>query len=118
MAASTLEVVTVPDGTLVLHPHALLADDDACQLRHALIRAIRQVRPLRLVLDLADVVELGPLSLGALAAACHVGDARHVTVLFDNCTPDVAAVLMSAGVSRLRIGRRRPASDVPGQAAA
>jgi anti-anti-sigma regulatory factor len=109
MAASTLDVITVPDGALVLHPHALLVDDDASQLRHALIHAIRHVRPLRLVLDLADVRELGPLSLGALAAACHVGDARHVTILFDNCTTDVAAVLMSAGVSRHRIARRRPA---------
>jgi anti-anti-sigma regulatory factor len=115
MAASTLEVITVPDGTLVLHPHALLADDDASQLRHALIHAIRRVRPLRLVLDLGDVLDLGPLSLGALAAACHVGDARHVMILFDNCTPEVAALLMSAGVSRHRIGRRQ---HVPEQAAA
>ncbi|MEU4620610.1 STAS domain-containing protein [Actinoplanes sp. NPDC023801] len=103
MAASTLEVITVPDGTLVLQPHALLADDDASQLRRVLIHAVRHVRPQRLVLDLGAVLELGPLSLGALAAACHVGDARHVTVLFDNCAPEVAALLTAAGVPTHRI---------------
>jgi anti-anti-sigma regulatory factor len=106
MAASTLEVITVPDGTLVLHPHALLADDDASQLRHALIHAIRHVRPLRLVLDLNDVLEPDPFSLGALAAACHVGDARHVMVLFDNCTPGVTTLLIAAGVPAHRIRLR------------
>src|SRR5687768_4978721 len=103
MAASTLEVITTPDGTLVLHPHALLADDDASQLRHTLVHAIRHIRPLRLILDLGDVRELDPISLGSLAAACEVGDARHVTVLFDRCTAEVAALLTAAGVPGHRI---------------
>lgn len=118
MTASVLDVITAPDGTLVLHPHGLIADDDASPLRHTLIRAIREVRPLRLVLDLGDVADLGPLSLGALAAVCHVGDARHVTVLFDDCSTEVADLLLSAGVCRHRIGRRRPAGQATRQPSA
>jgi anti-anti-sigma regulatory factor len=103
MAASTLDVTTTPDGTLVIHPRCLRAAEDATELRRALVHAIRHVRPSRLVLDLADVPELDPINLGALAAACHLGDDHQVTVFVDHSSALIAVLLTAAGVPRHRI---------------
>lgn len=103
MSASTVDVSSDPDGTLVIHPHGDLDADDAIGLRRALIQAIRHTRPLRLVLDLADVRELDPINLGALAAACEVGDDHQVAVFVDNSSPDLALRLTAAGVPRSRL---------------
>ncbi|HWS37961.1 MAG TPA: STAS domain-containing protein [Actinoplanes sp.] len=103
MSASTVDVNTHPDGTLVIHPHGDLDADDALRLRQALILAILHTRPLRLVLDLADVHELDPLNLGALAAACDVGDDHHVTLFVDNTSPGLAHLLTAAGVPPHRL---------------
>ncbi|SDS90860.1 STAS domain-containing protein [Actinoplanes derwentensis] len=103
MSASTVDVSSSPDGTLVIHPHGDLDADDAIGLRRALIHAILHTRPVRLILDLADVHELDALNLGALAAACGVGDDHHVLVLVDNATPGLAHHLTAAGVPGQRI---------------
>lgn len=98
MSASTVDVNDNPDGTLVIHPRGDLDADDAIGLRRALVQAILHTRPARLILDLADVHELDPLNLGALAAACAVGDDHHVPVYLDNTSPDLAHRLTAAGV--------------------
>jgi anti-anti-sigma regulatory factor len=103
MAASTLDVTTNADGTLVIHPRCLVAAEDASELRRALIHAIRHVRPPHLVLDLADVRELDPINLGALAAACHLGDDHQVTVYVDHSSAGIALLLTAAGVPGHRI---------------
>ncbi|WP_433789001.1 STAS domain-containing protein [Actinoplanes sp. CA-252034] len=103
MAASTLDVTTTSDGTLVIHPRCLRAGEDATELRRALIHAIRHVRPAHLVLDLADVRELDPINLGVLAAACHLGDDHHVTVFVENSSAGIALLLTAAGVPIHRI---------------
>ncbi|MEU4164318.1 STAS domain-containing protein [Actinoplanes sp. NPDC026670] len=103
MAASTLDVTTTSDGTLVIHPRCLRADEDATELRRALIHAIRHVRPSYLVLDLADVRELDSINLGALAAACHLGDDHQVTVFVDHTSAGIALLLTAAGVPTHRI---------------
>jgi anti-anti-sigma regulatory factor len=103
MAASTLDVTTTSDGTLVIRPLCLRADEDATALRRALVHAIRHVRPSRLVLDLADVRELDPINLGALAAACRLGDDHHVTVFVDHSSAGIALLLTAAGVPAHRI---------------
>ncbi|WP_430782453.1 STAS domain-containing protein [Actinoplanes sp. G11-F43] len=103
MSASTVDVSSTPDGTLVIHPHGDLDADDAIGLRRALVHAIRHTRPLCLVLDLADVHDLDPLNLGALAAACGVGDDHQVAVFVDNSSAALAVRLTQAGVPEHRL---------------
>ncbi|MFC4065808.1 STAS domain-containing protein [Actinoplanes subglobosus] len=103
MTASTLDVTTPSDGTLVIHLRPLVAAEDAAELRRALIHAIRHVRPPHLVLDLAGVRELDPINLGTLAAACHLGDDHHVTVHVDHTSAGIALLLTAAGVPAHRI---------------
>ncbi|MEV4349990.1 STAS domain-containing protein [Actinoplanes sp. NPDC049596] len=105
MTATVVDVNTGPDGTLVIRPHGVLGSADAGELRRALIEAIRHTRPQRLILDLADVVDLDPINLGTLAAACQLGDDHRVTVLFDHAAAGVADRLAAAGVPRHRLRR-------------
>ncbi|GAA1641037.1 STAS domain-containing protein [Actinoplanes couchii] len=104
MSASTVDVSSSSDGTLVIHPDGDLDAEDAIHLRRTLVQAILHTRPMCLILDLADVHELDPLNLGALAAACGVGDDRQVAVYVDNTSADLAHRLTAAGfpVQRLR----------------
>ncbi|WP_229068528.1 STAS domain-containing protein [Actinoplanes sp. DH11] len=103
MTATTVDVNTGPDGTLVVHPRGILDATDAVGLRRTLVQAIRHTRPLRLVLDLADVHDLDPINLGTLAAACHLGDDHQVAVFLDHCPAALAARLTAAGVPRHRL---------------
>ncbi|GLY00400.1 MULTISPECIES: GNAT family N-acetyltransferase [Actinoplanes] len=111
MTASTVDVSVDPDGTLVIHPYGTLDAEDALGLSRTLVRAIRHTRPARLVLDLADVRRLDPINLGALAAACRLGDDHQVTVLIDHPPRALADRLTAAGVPRerlLHVGCRGP----------
>jgi len=104
-AAVTVE--TSPDGSLVLKPHGELGAGAAVELSQLVEHAVRHVRPLRLVFDLDDVDGIDPLSRGALAAACHLGDDHHVAVFLDNTPTLVAEQLTAAGVPQHRL--RTPA---------
>jgi anti-anti-sigma regulatory factor len=98
MPTTAVDVNTSPDGTLVIHPHSSLGAAEAIELRRALVHAIRHTRPLRLVLDLADVRELDPINLGTLAAACYLGDDHRVAVFLDHPSLAIADRLAAAGV--------------------
>jgi len=103
MTGATVAVDTSSDGTLVIHPRGLFDAGDAVDLRRVLVQAIRHDRPLRLVLDLREVDGLDPISLGALGAACHLGDDHRVAVFLDYPSAAVAARLLAAGVPSHRL---------------
>ena len=103
MTDAAVTVETSADGSLVLRPHGELGAGAAVELSQLLTHAVRHVRPLRLVLDLDDVDEVDPLSRGALAAACHLGDDHHVAVFLDNSSTVVAEQLTAAGVPQHRL---------------
>ncbi|GGQ49408.1 STAS domain-containing protein [Couchioplanes azureus] len=109
MTGATVDVGTRSDGSLVIQPHGVLDAEDAVELRRTLVHAVRHIRPLRLILDLHDLDGLDPISLGTLAAACHLGDDQQVAVFLDYSSVAVAGQLTAAGVAahRLRhIGHR------------
>ncbi|GGN11154.1 anti-anti-sigma factor [Actinoplanes campanulatus] len=103
MTTTTVDVNTRTDGTLVIHPQGILDDTDAAGLCRTLVQAIRHTRPLRLVLDLADVQRLDPINLGTFAAACHLGDDHQVAVFLDHSSTELAEQLAAAGVPRHRL---------------
>jgi anti-anti-sigma factor len=103
MAVETVDVNTTPDGTLVIRLRGALDAEAAVGLRHALVDAIRHTRPLRLVMDLAKVEELDPISLGTLAAACGLGDDHQVAVFLDHSPAPIAASLTAAGIPPHRL---------------
>jgi len=103
MRETTLEVRTHADGSVVVRPHGSVGADAAVELRQILVRTVRRVRPLRLVVDLADVSDLDPINLGTLAAACGLGDDHQVIVFVDNSTMAIAADLAAAGVPQQRL---------------
>ena len=103
MRGSRLEVRTKGDGSVVMRPHGSIGADDAVELRQLLVRTVRKVRPLRLVVDLADVSAVDPINLGTLAAACTLGDDHQVAVFVDNPPVGIAADLLAAGVPRQRL---------------
>ncbi|MBM2617073.1 anti-sigma factor antagonist [Actinoplanes sp. LDG1-06] len=103
MTASTVDVETSPDGTLVIQPHGVLDADDAVELRRTLVHAVRHLRPLRLVLDLHDVPDVDPINLGTLVAACHLGDDHQVAVFLDRTSESIASRLFAAGVANHRL---------------
>ena len=103
MTDVAVTVETSPDGSLVLRPHGELDAGAAVELSQLVEHAVRHVRPLRLVFDLDDVDGLDPLSRGAFAAACHLGDDHHVAVFVDNTSTTVAEQLAAAGVPLHRL---------------
>lgn len=103
MTDTVVDVGTAADGSLVIQPHGVLDAEGAAELRLALVHAVRRIRPLRLILDLRDVPELDPISVGTLAAACALGDDHQVTVFLDNASTAVASRLTAAGVARHRL---------------
>lgn len=108
MRAHSLEVRTEHDGSVIIHPWGSVGLDKAVELRQLVVRTVRHVRPLMLVLDLADVGAIDPINVGTLAAACKLGDDHHVAVYVDNPKPDLADRLCAAGVppQRLRYASR------------
>jgi anti-anti-sigma regulatory factor len=107
MRGTALDVRTSADGSVVVRPHGMVGLDAAVELRQVLVHTVRKVRPLRLVLDLADVSGIDPINLGTLAAACGLGDDHQVIVFLDNSSETIAAQLNPAGVPRQRM-RHRP----------
>jgi len=103
MTGAAVDIGTSPDGTIVIQPHGTLGIAEAIELRGALVRAIRHDRPLRLILELADVHDLDAINLGTLAAACHLGDDHQVAVFLDHATPGIAEDLTAAGVPTHRL---------------
>ena len=103
MRSSVLEVRTRADGSVVIAPHGTVGLDNAVELRQVLVHAVRRIRPLRLILDLADVPELDPINLGSVAAACDLGDDHQVAVFVHNPCRALAAQLTAAGVPHQRL---------------
>lgn len=103
MAVATVGVTTSPDGTLVIHLHGTLDAEAAVGLGCTLAEAIRRTRPLRLVMELAEVEEIDPISLGALASACGLGDDHQVAVFLDHPPATIAASLTEAGIPSHRL---------------
>jgi anti-anti-sigma regulatory factor len=113
MRGTALDVRTSADGSVVVRPHGMVGLDAAVELRQVLVHTVRKVRPLRLVLDLADVSGIDPINLGTLAAACGLGDDHHVIVFLDNSSETIAAQLTAAGVPRQRMRHRPTVGDRP-----
>ena len=100
---AAVDVHTDVDGSLVVQPHGAMDDDCAVHFRQILVHAVRKVRPLRLILDLADVSEVDPINLGTLAALCDLADDHHVIVFMDNSSATIATQLQAAGVPPQRL---------------
>jgi anti-anti-sigma factor len=103
MTEPAVEVVTSPDGSLIIRPRGVLGADAAVELRHTLVHAVRRLRPLRLILDMRNVHDLDAINVGTLAAACHLGDDHQVAVFLDNSSPTIAGLLASAGIAEHRL---------------
>ena len=111
MTEPAVDVVTSADGSLIIRPHGALGADDAVELRHTLVYAVRRLRPLRLILDLRNVHDVDSINVGTLAAACHLGDDHQVAVFVDNSSLTIADQLSAAGIAghRLRhVGTQTP----------
>ncbi|BFU44789.1 hypothetical protein [Krasilnikovia sp. MM14-A1004] len=115
MRVPELDVETGPDGSLIVRPHGVLGPDRAVELRQLLVHSVRKIRPLRLVLDLADVSALDPINLGTLSAVCGLGDDHQVVVFLDRASPGVAADLAAAGVPQQRLRAVRSTTLVSGE---
>ena len=102
MSDFSVDVQTDGDGSLVVRPHGTLDTDCAVQFRQVLVHAVRKVRPLRLIVDLAGVAEIDPINLGTLAALCDLADDHHVVVFLESAPISVAADLRAAGVPSQR----------------
>ncbi|SDT48316.1 STAS domain-containing protein [Actinoplanes derwentensis] len=103
MRSAVLDVNTSPDGSVVIQPHGSVGPDEAVELRQLLVHTVRRVRPLRLIVDLADVRDLDPINLGSVVAACYLGDDNQVAVFVHNPNRTVAAQLHAAGVPSQRV---------------
>ncbi|MFG1610382.1 STAS domain-containing protein [Actinoplanes sp. NPDC049265] len=106
MTDTAVDVHSGPDDTLVIHPRGALGADAAARLRRLLVQAVRHTRPSRLILDLRDVSHLDPINLGALAAACDLGDDHEVEVSLEHNSPALADQLCAVGVERARLHHR------------
>lgn len=113
MSNFSVEVRTGPDGSLVVRPCGVLDTGCAVEFRQVLVHAVRRVRPLRLVLDLADVTAVDPINLGTLSALCDLADDHHVVVFLDNSSAAIAADLRAAGVPALRLRTDQPRAGQP-----
>jgi anti-anti-sigma regulatory factor len=123
MPGSAVEVQARADGSLVIHPYGALDADDAVELRCTLVRAVRHVRPLRLILDLGDVDRLNPINVGTLAAVCYLGDDHQVAVSSTTprptsrtSSPPRASPATGSGTSGRRPRVERLRSRDPGRA--
>lgn len=103
MQVATLDVHTAPDGGVLIHLRGPVGADRAVELRQLLVHTVRRVRPLRLVIDLADVPDLDAINVGSVAAACHLGDDHQVAVFVDNPSDRLVDRLTAAGVPRQRL---------------
>ncbi|WP_433373021.1 STAS domain-containing protein [Actinoplanes sp. CA-142083] len=104
MSNFSIGVRTDADGSLVIRPHGALDADCAVQFRQTLVHAVRKLRPLRLIVDLAEVAAIDPINLGTLAALCGLADDHQVVVFLRNANPELAGELRAAGVPPQRFG--------------
>ncbi|WP_250005397.1 STAS domain-containing protein [Actinoplanes sp. M2I2] len=103
--AGNVEVRTADDGSVIVLLRGVVGPECAVELRQLLVRTVRRVRPLRLVVDLTEVVTLDPINVGTLAAACFLGDDHQVAVFLTNPKPELAVRLSLAGVPPQRLCR-------------
>jgi anti-anti-sigma regulatory factor len=103
MLNTAVDVRTDADGSVVVQPHGPMGTDCAVQFRQILVHTVRKVRPLRLIVDLADVPDVDPINLGTLAALCDLADDHQVTVFMENLSAEVANQLTAAGVPPQRL---------------
>jgi anti-anti-sigma regulatory factor len=96
-------ISTSHDGSLVIRPHGVVGPEQAVHLRQTLVHVLRHTRPMRLILELHHVVDIDPINLGTLAAACGLGDDHHVAVFLDNASTTIADRLTAAGVPQQRL---------------
>jgi anti-anti-sigma factor len=94
----SVDVRTDADGSLVVHPRGDLDTECAVPFRQTLVHAVRKIRPLRLIVDLAEVDAVDPINLGTIAALCGLGDDHQVVVFLRNVAADIADDLRAAGV--------------------
>jgi anti-anti-sigma regulatory factor len=109
MSNFSLDVRTDPDGSLIVRPTGNLGTDCAVQFRQTLVHAVRKLRPLRLIVDLAGVTAIDPINLGTLAALCGLADDHHVVVFLRNSPTAIADDLRTAGVPSQRFATSNPA---------
>lgn len=102
----SVEVRTGADGSLVVQPRGDLGTECAVQFRQVLVHAVRKVRPLRLIVDLAEVTAVDPINLGTLAALCDLADDHRVVVFLHNSPADIGEDLRAAGVPPQRFASR------------
>ncbi|MCA2216612.1 STAS domain-containing protein [Jidongwangia harbinensis] len=112
MSVEPVTVTTGPDDTVTIRPLGDLSAEHAVGLRGTLVHAVRRLRPSRLVVDLRAVSHLDSISLGTVAAACHLGDDHHVAVFIENPSATIASQLTAAGVAAHRL-RNAAAGAVP-----
>ena len=110
MGSTALDVRTDADGSVVIRPHGLVGLDHAVELRQVLVHTVRKLRPLRLVLDLADVSGLDPINIGTVSAVCDIADDYSVAVFVDCRSSVIAGQLTAAGVSPERL--RPPPTEI------
>jgi anti-anti-sigma factor len=103
MHGEMLEVRTTEDGTVVVCLHGVMDPEGSGELRHVLVHTVRRVRPRLLILDLTDVPALDSINLGAVVAACEMGDDHEVAVFVHNPSARLAEQLTAAGVPRQRV---------------
>jgi anti-anti-sigma factor len=104
-----VDVRTEPDGSVVVQPHGAMDAGCAVEFRQVLVHTVRKLRPLRLILDLADVSVIDPINLGTISALCGLADDHDVVLFVDNAATPTARLLESAGVPRQRIRTVSPA---------
>ena len=113
MSDEPVNVSTDPDGSLVIQPREPLGPDDAVELRRTLVHAVRRIRPPQLVLDLRSVPHVDSITVGILAAACHLGEDHRVAVFVDHSSATVARQLNAVGVAAHRLRHVEHASRRP-----
>ena len=101
-----IEVRTADDGSVLILLRGSVGPECAVELRQLVVRTVRRVRPLRLMLDLTEVVTLDPINVGTLIAACLLGDDHAVAVFLVNPGPDLATRLALGGVPERSVIRR------------
>ncbi|GIF26995.1 hypothetical protein Ate02nite_97250 [Paractinoplanes tereljensis] len=90
----------------MITPRDVLDAECAVQFRQTLVHAVRKLRPLRLIVDLAEVPTVDPINLGTLAALCDLADDHRVVVFLQNASAEIADDLRAAGVPSQRL--RKP----------
>jgi anti-anti-sigma regulatory factor len=113
--SGTTEIHTEADGSLIIRPPRVLDADKAVPFRQLLVRAVRKIRPNRLIVSMAHVRALDAINLGTLAALCGLADDHKIVVLLADPTAEIRSALLAAGVptERIRYTRDTVSVDTP-----